>query len=246
MGALHQQPLQYFKALQAIVELEQLLPHGGGQGQHLGQARAHPGARIEQEGPGEKPLAMLGHDPLEQLPAGAEFFRQRRIRPFLKYFDVGDDQTVGPDAPFEHAEAFTALRDELQETELLHVPLRDARETSKGFMRGRRPDLGALADQAHAEGSPGAQATLGHFQVTLLEDLQRQQAAGEEHGAERKERNVLAGVRHSATAATAAAAAARPRWRTSTRASAPNARASCSARYTERWRPPVQPIATVT
>src|SRR5204863_205173 len=84
------------------------------------EARAHPGARIEQERPGEQPLAVLGHDPLEQLPAGEESLRQRRVRAFRENFDVGDDQPVGPDPPVEHAEAFTALRDELQETELLH------------------------------------------------------------------------------------------------------------------------------
>jgi A/G-specific adenine glycosylase len=40
--------------------------------------------------------------------------------------------------------------------------------------------------------------------------------------------------------------AASARWRTSTRQSRPNASARRSARYTERCRPPVQPIATVT
>ena len=56
-----------------------------------------------------------------------------------------------------------------------------------GWGTRRRADLDAVADQAHAEGRVVADAHLGHVQVALLEDLERQQPAGKQHGAQRKD-----------------------------------------------------------
>src|SRR5207244_11029689 len=120
--------------------------------------------------------------------------------------------------------------------ELRHIPLRDDSGAAHiGRDRGRA-DLGAFADRADAERRLVAQAGLGHVHVALLEDPQRQPAPREEDGGEWKKRQLVYGAPSPASA----------RWRTSTRQSARNAFASSSARYTERWRPPVQPMATVT
>ena len=86
------------------------------------------------------------------------------------------------------------------------------------------------------KGVPLAQAGLRHVHVALLEDAQRQPAARKEHGVEREERD--------ARSSGGVVSCARPRWRTSTLQSLRKASARRSARYTERWRPPVQPIAT--
>src|SRR5262249_9499161 len=78
------------------------------------------------------------------------------------------------------------------------------------------------------------EARLGHRHVALLEDAQRQPASGEEDAVQREEGQIVY------------RAFSRCRCRTSTFHFAPNAAARRSTRYTERCRPPVQPIATVT
>ena len=91
-------------------------------------------------------------------------------------------------------------------------------------MEGSTPfspaDLGALANGADAERLVVAQAGLQHIDIALLEDAQRQPAAGKKYRVQRKERELVYGCASSASA----------RWRTSTRQSPRKALASSSAK----------------
>ena len=63
----------------------------------------------------------------------------------------------------------------------------------------RPPGIAAGADQHHAERRVFAHAAADHVQITGLEDLQRQHAALEEHGAQGKQRNFCAQRIHAHT-----------------------------------------------
>jgi hypothetical protein len=80
---------------------------------------------------------------------------------------------IGRDACLEDTEALSTAGNELKQPELRHVPALDRGETSDRFRHRRGSDLPPLADQAHAERAVVADAGLGHFDVALLEDLQR-------------------------------------------------------------------------
>src|SRR5687768_16867546 len=183
---------------------------------------------------------MLVDHALEQFDGSGVRGRDRRIGIFGQKLDRRARKPVALDAALENAEAPLAARRDLQEPELRHVPGGDARRGAHVGGRGGRAHLRAFANQAHAERALVFHAAFRHLQVALLEDAQRQPAAGKQNRAQRKEgkmqRQVFYGVPSSV----------RPRWRTSTFQSPRNVSASFSARYTERWRPPVQPIATVT
>ncbi len=104
---------------------------------------------------------------------------------------------IGRDAHFADAEARAAARDQVEYAQLGHVPLLDDRETADRLGHGRRADLAALPDQAHAERPVVAQAGLGHLDVALLEHFQRQQAAGEQDGSQREYMDFLLGRHYS-------------------------------------------------
>src|SRR6267142_2751834 len=184
----------------------------------------------------EEARLLLDH-PREKLHAAGAALRHRLVGFGRDRLDRAKREPIRLDAALEDAKALLAERRDMQDAELRHVPRSDAGEGADlGGNRGRA-DLAAFADEAHAERGALAQAGLRHVHVALLEDAKRQPAARKEHGVEREERNVV----HSE-----ASSRARPRWRTSTLQSFRKASARRSARYTERWRPPVQPIATLT
>ena len=62
------------------------------------------------------------------------------------------------------------------------------RSRTPAARRPARATSSPLRDQAHAERPVVRQAGLGHVDVALLEDLERQQAAGKQHGVQRKQR----------------------------------------------------------
>jgi len=64
--------------------------------------------------------------------------------------------------------------------------VRDARQAADVLRRGRRADLSALADAAHAEWPVVSEALLGHLDVTLLEQAQRQQPVRKQHRLQRE------------------------------------------------------------
>src|SRR4051812_43666549 len=101
--------------------------------------------------------------------------------------------------------AITPARDEMEKTELGHFPALDRRKAADGLRHCGRADLAAFSDEAHAERPVVAKARLGHLDVSLLENLERQRAAGKKHRAERKD-EVLFACAHTASS----------RWRTST------------------------------
>src|SRR6185295_10211542 len=179
---------------------------------------------------------LLDH-PLEELHAAGAVLRHGFIGFVRDELDRAESEPVRLDAALEDAKALLAERRDVQDAELRHVPRGDAGEGADvGGNRGRA-DFAAFADEAHAKRRALAQAGLGHVHVALLEDAQRQPAARKEHGVQREEREVV----HPEDSSRA-----RPRWRTSTLQSLRKASARRSTRYTERWRPPVQPIATLT
>src|SRR6185503_11274032 len=134
------------------------------------------------------------------------------------------------------AEAALAARHDLQYAKLRHVPFGDARQRADLERHRGLADLAAFADQADAERRAVLEAGLRHRHVALLKDAQRQVPAREQHRVEREERQIVY----------FASSEARCRCLTSTFHFAVNAAARRSARYTERCRPPVQPMATVT
>ena len=58
---------------------------------------------------------------------------------------------------------------------------------------GGAADLGAVLDQDHAEDAAALKQLADHGLVALLENLERQLVPGEEHGAQREQRNLKAG-----------------------------------------------------
>src|SRR5690606_41839958 len=144
---------------------------------------------------------------------------------------------------------FTACPD-LQHAGLLHVPCMDAGKAADGLVLRRLSHLGAGGDAADAEAAAVAQALADHVHVARLEDAQRQDAAREEAGIERKERDDGRAAHHpghprGATVQAASLPEESPRWRTSTCSSGRKRAASCSTMYTLRCWPPVQPMGTV-
>src|SRR5205814_4514956 len=127
-------------------------------------------------------------------------------------------EPAGVDAQFADAKAALAERHDLQHAELRHVPFGDAREAADFGGYRRRAHFGTLADRADAKGGGVAQAQLRHVHITLLEDAQRQPAAGKQHRVQRKQRYFSYGALSSAST----------RWRTSTRHSGRKAFASSS------------------
>ena len=141
------------RSTSALQDLEALAPSSSSssfclaaprQRQHLGQARADPGARIE------------ARAALDQLGGARSTIRRARARKGRacastgasassgEQLDVGEHQAVGLHAPLEDAKALLAPRDDLQEPELLHVPLRDARQAAHVLGRRRRADFARL------------------------------------------------------------------------------------------------------
>jgi hypothetical protein len=86
----------------------------------------------------------------------------------------------------EEPEAIAAAHNELEETQLRHVPALDRGEASYHFGNRGLTDFPSFPDEANAKRPAVAQAGLGHLQVALLEDPERQGAAGKKHGAERE------------------------------------------------------------
>src|SRR3954466_2942930 len=154
-------------------------------------------------------------------------------------------QAVFLNAPLRNAEALLASGHDLQDAELRHVPCRDTRETSDlGRQRGRSHFV-SFQNETNAEGSVVAEARFCHVHVPLLEDAKRQPSSREENGVERKKSDVVVDV-NGRFRGLVHEDVSKPRCRTSPCHGGRKASASRSARYTDRWRPPVQPIATVT
>jgi hypothetical protein len=133
-------------------------------------------------------LRVLLDHALEQPDAARERLGHRGVGFLGEHFDGSNRQAVGLHAPLEDAEALLAARGDLQHAELRHVPGGDAREGADCDRRGRRADLGALADEAHAEGRLVLEAGLRHLHVALLENAQREPAAREKHRVQREQR----------------------------------------------------------
>src|SRR5216683_2970242 len=218
-------PQEIVEALQpraSVGQFEQLLLRRKRKRKDFGEARTYPGAGIEPVRRLEEPIALLRDHALEQAHAGLALFRHRRVGIVGKHFDRGVREAVGLDSPPEDAKAPLAAGDDMQHAELRHVPGGDTGEAADLHRSRRRADFRAIADQAYAEGRVVAQASLRHFHVALLEDPQRQAAAGKEHRVQGEKRAVL----HYACAPSRA----RPRWRTRTRHCTRKASASRSAR----------------
>src|SRR5688572_27894619 len=163
--------------------------------------------RLEERG-------VLLDDALEQAHAGLAGLRDRRVRVFWKHLHGSQRKAVGLDTALEDAYALLAPGDHVQNPELRHVPFADAGEGADRVRGSRLADFLARDDQAYAEGRAVLQAGLRHVHVARLEDAQRQPPARKEHGVQRKQRQFYSGL-----------SCARPRWRTSTRHSAPKAAA---------------------
>src|SRR5688572_15146503 len=134
-------------------------------------------------------------DDLQHLVASRIHFRNGLG---WKQLHARRDETARCDARFQHAKAFAAARHEVEQTELWHIPLRDRGQATDALRNGRAADFGAFADEAHPEWNIVAQTQLRHFEVALLEDLERQYPLRKEHRVEREDMNVPhRGVSHS-------------------------------------------------
>ena len=104
---------------------------------------------------------------------------------------MGEIERLGKGLRVDDAEALQPLGLHLEDAQLLHVRLRDAREAAHGLGHGGRAHLDAFADEADAERVAGLQAVLRHVHVARLEDAKRQQGSRIEHGGQREDRYAL-------------------------------------------------------
>ncbi len=123
----------------------------GDSGRNLREARAYPGAGVVARRRLDQVRGRCLHDPAQHARAKIRLRVERRIVFVAEQFDAGERQAVGLHAAREDAEAPLAARHHLQQAQLRHVPLDDARGAAYRFRQRRRADLAALADQAHAE-----------------------------------------------------------------------------------------------
>src|SRR5690348_11632823 len=176
-----------------VVDLEHALLDRQRQRQDLGEAVADPGSVSQREIVREILLAYALDEDFQEFCQRLERFGERHRR-FRR--DVGDlpyDKPVVGDRVRPHLEARESPRPDVEDAELRHIPVGDPRPRpdrgERYVARHRRSlHLFALREQAYPERRVVLEAGLGHRHVSLLEHLERQQPAGEEHGLERKER----------------------------------------------------------
>ena len=242
-----EEALQHREPDFGVVDLEDVLLDRQRQRQELGEAVADPRCVVERPLVGELVRTGARGQELQELrerfePGGQGDAGLRGKRRYL-----ADDEPILSQRVRAHFEARSAGGPDMQDSLLRHIPGFDARERSRRreFRRGGafRQHLRAAEDQAHAERRVVAEARRSHLDVALLEDPERQAAARKEHRVQREQRK----LRSEAIRRVRDPASDQPssRCRIRTWLCGENVLASRSTRYTERCRPPVQPIATV-
>ena len=157
--------------------------------QNFGDPVADPFGVIEMVRLGDACRPQVVGDPVQQRQQASALGRHRQRAVVLDDFDGGRQQLVGAAPFFENAETLAAMRGDHQDAELLHFPFANARQRADGMGFGRLADFVAGRDQANAKGLLFLHASRRHVEIALLENFQREHAAGEEQGIERKQWN---------------------------------------------------------
>lgn len=185
---LNEEFLKNFKSGKWIVEFKQLLLGQILNWQYFSDAITDPLGIVEAVWFRHAFRAEVADDLAQQREQALMLGRECRAL-VGDQLDLGFEQFVLVLLRFKDAEALAAMGSDLQDTQLLHVPMADPGQRADRLGVCGSTGFFALGNQANAEGLIVLHARCGHVEVALFEDLERQDAAGEKHGLEREERN---------------------------------------------------------